>query len=83
MFNSDHIQTEQTMQNLRTEIMNSTFRYKTKSLKITVSIGIASCLFTGPFSTVDLEKLISEADAAMYESKTAGKNTITSRLVYF
>lgn len=83
MFNSDHIQTEQTMQNLRTEIMNSTFRYKTKSLKITVSIGFASCLFTGPFSTVDLEKLISEADAAMYESKTAGKNTITSRLVYF
>jgi diguanylate cyclase (GGDEF)-like protein len=83
MFNADHLQTEQTMNNLRLDIMNSTFRYKTKSLKITVSIGIASCQFTSPYSTVDLEKLISEADSAMYESKTTGKNVITSRLIYF
>jgi diguanylate cyclase (GGDEF)-like protein len=81
MFNSDHMQAEQTLENLRNSINSRVLRYMNTYLHITVSVGIASCRFDSNFNTVNLEKLIAEADAAMYDSKTHGKNRITSRLL--
>jgi diguanylate cyclase (GGDEF)-like protein len=81
MFNSDQVQAEQTLENLRNSINSRVLRYMNTYLHITVSMGIASCIFSSSFNTVNLEKLIAEADAAMYESKTHGKNRITSRLI--
>jgi len=83
MFNSGHLQTEQTLDELRKNLMNNVFRYIEIELHLTISIGIASCIFETPYSEVHLEKLISEADAAMYESKTRGKNKITSKVIYY
>jgi diguanylate cyclase (GGDEF)-like protein len=81
MFNSDQVQAEQTLENLRISINSRVLRYMNTYLHITVSMGIASCIFSSSFNAVNLEKLIAEADAAMYESKTHGKNRITSRLI--
>lgn len=81
MFNSDQLQAEQTLENLRTSINSRVLRYMNTYLHITVSVGIASCKFSSSFNSVNLEKLIAEADAAMYESKTHGKNKITSRVI--
>jgi diguanylate cyclase (GGDEF)-like protein len=81
MFNSDQLQAEQTLENLRSSINSRVLRYMNTYLHITVSVGIASCKFDSSFNAVNLEKLIAEADAAMYESKTLGKNRITSRII--
>jgi len=81
MFNSNHIQAEQTLDNLRKTLISSVFRYQNIDLHVTVSIGIASCVIDSPYATINLEKLIAEADEALYESKTHGKNRITSRLI--
>jgi len=42
---------------------------------VTVSIGIAACI---PHSGYDAEELLSEADAAMYEAKRQGRNTVVA-----
>lgn len=81
LFNSDHLQTEQTVDALRQIIMDKRFVYSTTEMHVTLSIGIASCVFGSPYSTIDLEKMIAEADAAMYKSKTQGKNKITSTFI--
>lgn len=83
MFNSDHIQTEQALDKLRKEMMGFTFKYERAEIHLTISIGIASCVFETPYSAVHLEKLISEADSAMYDSKSRGKNKITSKVIYY
>jgi diguanylate cyclase (GGDEF)-like protein len=83
LFNSDHMQAELTLDTLRKKILDYSFEYKKSSLHLTVSIGIASVFFDTPYASVDLEKLISEADAAMYESKNRGKNKITSKVFYY
>ncbi len=83
MFNSDHIQTEQALDKLRREMMDYTFRFERAEIHLTISIGIASCVFETPYSAVHLEKLISEADSAMYDSKSRGKNKITSKVIYY
>lgn len=83
MFNSDHIQTEQALDKLRKEMMEYTFRHERAEIHLTISIGIASCVFETPYSAVHLEKLISEADTAMYDSKSRGKNKITSKVIYY
>jgi len=83
MFDSDHQETELTLESLRKQILSRDFIYRELNLHITVSIGIASVIFKNPCVTIDLEKLISEADAAMYESKARGKNQITSRVYYY
>lgn len=82
MFNSNHLQTEQIMETLRNNILNNRYIFQNYDLHITVSIGIASCIFESTIASIDLERLISDADAAMYKSKTNGKNRITSTVVY-
>ncbi|MFO7659487.1 MAG: GGDEF domain-containing protein [Candidatus Cloacimonadaceae bacterium] len=83
MFNSDHLQAEQALDKLRIEMMEHTFKYERAEIHLTISIGIASCVFETPYSAVHLEKLISEADSAMYDSKSRGKNKITSKVIYY
>lgn len=83
MFNSDHIQTEQALDTLRKNMMNHSFRFDQTEINLTISIGIASCVFETPYSAVHLEKLISEADSGMYDSKSRGKNKITSKVIYY
>lgn len=83
MFNTDQVQAEQTLESFRAKVNETAFTCAKLELKITVSVGIASCLITSPFTNLDLEKLIAEADAAMYESKAAGKNCITTRVLHY
>lgn len=71
------------MDTVRQEIANRDFRYQSFNLHVTISIGIASCIFENPMAVVNLEKIISEADDALYESKHNGKNRITSRVITY
>lgn len=54
-------------------IRNTVFKYKSKSLKITVSIGVAEF---NPAET--MENLINRADMAMLRAKREGKNRVVS-----
>lgn len=83
MFNSDHVQSEQALDTLRRAVMGYNFQYNNISLHITISIGIASCVFTSSTAVVNLEKLISECDDALYTSKNTGKNKITSTVITY
>jgi len=81
LFESDSIQSGQTLEVLRSTLDERVFEYQNHNLHVTISIGISSCMFESPFAVVNLEKLISEADDALYESKHNGKNRITSRVI--
>jgi diguanylate cyclase (GGDEF)-like protein len=81
LFESDNIQSGQTLEILRSTLDNRVFEYQNHNLHVTISIGISSCMFESPFAVINLEKLISEADSALYESKHNGKNRITSKLI--
>lgn len=83
LFESDHSQSTQTLDILRENLENRTFEYQNHNLHITISIGIATCVFDSPMAVVNLEKIISEADEALYESKHNGKNRITSRVIAY
>jgi len=83
MFNTDHDRSRQTLEIFRTNVMSHAHHYQNLELQITISIGIASCLFVNQIASVNLEKLILEADNALYESKTSGKNKITSKEIVF
>jgi diguanylate cyclase (GGDEF)-like protein len=83
MFNSDHVQSEQALDTLRRTVMGYNFQYNNVTLHVTISIGIASCIFKSAVATVNLEKLISEADDALYVSKNSGKNKITSTVITY
>jgi PleD family two-component response regulator len=63
--------------------MGYNFQYNNVTLHVTISIGIASCIFKSAVATVNLEKLISEADDALYVSKNSGKNKITSTVITY
>jgi diguanylate cyclase (GGDEF)-like protein len=57
---------------LRQSIAATPIIYQEKQLSITVSIGVASGIY-------DLETLLPQADAAMYQAKTEGRNrTVTA-----
>ncbi|WP_275789297.1 putative bifunctional diguanylate cyclase/phosphodiesterase [Pararhizobium gei] len=51
-------------------LFSSGFEVRGKSYPVTVSIGVALC----PLDATNLAELISNADAAMYQAKTNGKN---------
>ncbi len=81
LFESDHLQSENTMDTLRLYLADREFRYQSFNLRLTISIGIASYIFESPIASVNLEKIITEADEALYESKNNGKNRITSHVI--
>jgi diguanylate cyclase (GGDEF)-like protein len=59
---------------IRETIENHVFEEGTLNLRITVSIGLASC----PRDAVSSRELLAVADAAVYQAKKAGKNKIFS-----
>lgn len=50
--------------------------YFQNDFKISVSMGVSNC----PESSIVLEDLIKQADDALYESKTSGKNRVTLKI---
>jgi two-component system, cell cycle response regulator len=60
---------------LRALIESSAFEFEGKRIPITVSIGVASCVRTEDAGA----QLVSDADAALYEAKHAGRNRVVSR----
>lgn len=62
-------------ENLRNRFMANDFVVAGKSLKITVSIGIASC---ADFDRMNARKIILLADTALYRAKRSGKNRACS-----
>ncbi|KNZ70670.1 response regulator receiver modulated diguanylate cyclase [Thermincola ferriacetica] len=69
---------ERLMERIRSALENATFIYNREplfekiSVKITVSIGLASC----PKDATDPERIISLADEALYIAKNTGRNRI-------
>lgn len=59
---------------IRVAIQNSAFDINGASVNSTVSIGISGY----PVDSTDIEALLEFADLALYESKKAGRNTVTS-----
>jgi diguanylate cyclase (GGDEF)-like protein len=58
---------------LRTAVAQAVIHHEGRALEpITVSIGLAAC----PEHGTDAEKLLAAADAALYEAKRAGRNTL-------
>jgi diguanylate cyclase (GGDEF)-like protein len=60
---------------LRALIETSVFEFGGKRIPITVSVGIASCVRSADAAT----RLVSEADGALYDAKSAGRNRVISR----
>lgn len=59
---------------LRKEIEAETFIYGDHKIKVTVSIGVASCSQSN--QEVPLSKLVEAADAYLYEAKGTGRNRV-------
>ncbi|MDQ7031796.1 MAG: GGDEF domain-containing protein [Desulfonauticus sp.] len=68
-------------QRIRKKIEDSYFHLKGKQIKVTVSIGITS-LTPGPLTSAD--KIILEADKALYLAKNSGRNMVctSSEILY-
>jgi diguanylate cyclase (GGDEF)-like protein len=64
---------ERIAEELRKKIEAAEFRFKSKKMKITASLGVA-----GIGKDADLESLVSRADKAMYRAKKEGKNKVVA-----
>ena len=62
-------------ENLRKRFMSNDFVVAGKTLKVTVSIGVASCT---DFDRINARKMILLADTALYRAKRSGKNRACS-----
>ncbi|WP_286239393.1 GGDEF domain-containing protein [Neptuniibacter halophilus] len=71
---SDEVQAQQMAERIRSVIERHRFRLENLSVGVTVSIGIA--LHTGPQTDADLERLIRQADMALYRAKKQGRNQV-------
>ncbi len=60
------------LERLREKIENNAFKFKTESLKVTVSIGFSSAVE----ASEDATELFSFADKALYKAKESGRNQI-------
>lgn len=58
---------------IRQDIEGSGFVWKGESIRLTVSIGIASCV---PERGISYEQLVQQADQALYAAKAAGRNCV-------
>jgi two-component system cell cycle response regulator len=62
---------------LRDQVAREPFNYQDRTIKVTVSVGIATC---EPEAAQTLEDLIAEADRQLYAAKSAGRNTVRPSL---
>ena len=60
------------LERLREKIENNAFKFKTETLKVTVSIGFSSAVE----ASEDATELFSFADKALYKAKESGRNQI-------
>jgi len=60
-------------ENLRGVIANQPIPTRSASLTVTMSVGVA---LTTDFGNLEVDALIQEADAALYEAKAAGRNCV-------
>ena len=60
-------------ENLRSNFMNHEFPLPEASIRIAISIGIASCT---SFNRLDAQQIIQSADDALYRAKRSGKNRV-------
>ena len=58
---------------IRVLVENHTFRFEDKSLRLTISIGIAECPLDG---SANIQDLIREADENLYKAKRQGRNCV-------
>ena len=58
---------------LRSLIESCEFAYRKERISVTVSVGVASCAYQ---NNEDPGVIIADADAALYESKRAGRNRV-------
>jgi diguanylate cyclase (GGDEF)-like protein len=58
---------------IRSDIAETGFEWKGKTIKFTVSIGVASCI---PERGVSYEQLVQQADQALYAAKAGGRNCV-------
>ncbi|MCK9557875.1 MAG: GGDEF domain-containing protein [Candidatus Cloacimonetes bacterium] len=64
------------MEELRTEIEASTFKYQRHKIKITISIGLACNLMYSATEFNDLMQYVKHADKALYVAKENGRNRV-------
>jgi len=72
--NSTLEQTDCLSEDTRSRIQNFKLEYEGATLTSTINLGIASGI---PFRKNNPQKLVSEADKALYPSKTNGRNQVT------
>jgi len=73
-FESDIKTIQKRAEDLRKKVESYPFRWRNHNLQVTLSIGI-TCHKTGPSSSLD--KLMTAADTAMYQSKNEGRNKVS------
>ncbi|MDZ4122508.1 MAG: GGDEF domain-containing protein, partial [Candidatus Cloacimonadaceae bacterium] len=61
------------LERLRKSIENHQFVYKHQEMKLTISIGVTSRDYSMSSDT-NLAEIIAEADHALYQAKTSGRN---------
>jgi len=59
---------------LRTTVEGMRYRVGSDSVSVTISIGVTVCLATCTACRSDLNKLLGDADKALYQAKHAGRN---------
>jgi len=59
---------------LRSAVETMRCRVRTKSISVTISIGVTVCRATCEKCPSDLNKLLGDADSALYQAKHAGRN---------
>lgn len=71
---TDNLEANRIAESIRSNLEQSECLYGDCKLEITVSIGLVS--YTMPASTITIEKLFEEADKALYEAKSLGRNQV-------
>ncbi len=60
---------------LRSLVESCEFHYRKENISVTVSVGVASCVYQ---NNEDPALLIADADSALYEAKRAGRNRVAA-----
>ena len=69
----DETEVKQTAETLRKKIEDDYVGYQNKNLKVTVSIGVTTCVIN---ENSQMKDIVAKADLALYEAKQSGKNRV-------